>query len=244
MTASGSPFSQELYAGYMYLTELEDDENDFGDAAFFLDKASRAAGGEEVPPQSMDERELPPDVQAVAAVMHGQLMEKLDLADEHPALVAKLQVAFDCYLQEKEENNQPRDIRWCEKQFAKALAAFPEPVVLVVPPPEPQSFIVYFALDSADLSADARQTIDDAAAAAEEGEAEVLVSGHADRSGSESYNLALSKRRAQAVADALIAEGVPSSAIDVDYYGESSPARPTADGVVEQENRRVTIYVE
>jgi hypothetical protein len=113
MSASGSAFSQELYAGYMYLTELEDDENDFSDAAFFLDKARRAAGGEEVPPQPMGERELAPDGQEVAAVMHAALMEKLDMADEYPDLVAKLQVAYDCYLQEKEENNQPRDIRWC-----------------------------------------------------------------------------------------------------------------------------------
>lgn len=243
MSPTGSPFSQELYAGYLYLAELEDDENDFDDAAFFLDKASRAAEGEEVPPQSMEERMLPPDGQEVAAAMHAELVEKLGMAQEHPDLVAKLQVAYDCYLQEKEENNQPRDIHWCEKKFAKALAAFPEPVVVVVPEPEPASFIVYFALDSAELSADARETVEEAAEAARDGEAEVMVSGYTDRSGSESYNLELSKRRAQAVADLLMAKGVPSGAIEMDYYGEMAPAKPTADGVVERENRRVTIYV-
>ena len=244
MSPTGSPFSQELYAGYLYLAELEDDENDFDDAAFFLDKASRAAEGEEVPPQAMDERMLPPDGQEVAAAMHEQLVEKLGLAEEHPGLVARLQVAYDCYLQEKEENNQPRDIHWCEKKFAKALAAFPEPVIVVVPEPEPASFIVYFALDSAELSAGARETIEEAAAAAREGGADVVVAGHTDRSGSESYNLALSKRRAQAVADLLRANGVPSGAIEMDYFGETVPAKPTGDGVVERENRRVTIYVE
>lgn len=103
-------------------------------------------------------------------------------------------------------------------------------------------FLVHFPLDEATLDADARAVI---AAAAQEyqrtGSASISVRGHTDTSGSASYNQALSERREQAVASELIAQGVPAAAITSDAVGESDPAVPTGDGVVEQANRRVEI---
>jgi OmpA-OmpF porin, OOP family len=68
-----------------------------------------------------------------------------------------------------------------------------------------------------------------------------VIAGHADRSGTDAYNLALSEQRAQNVARALAARGVPASALDVQGFGESRPRIPTADGVREPQNRRVEI---
>jgi outer membrane protein OmpA-like peptidoglycan-associated protein len=68
-----------------------------------------------------------------------------------------------------------------------------------------------------------------------------MVAGHADRSGTEAYNEALSEGRAQIVARALVQRGVPEQAIDVEWFGEQRPRVPTPDGQREPRNRRVEI---
>lgn len=67
------------------------------------------------------------------------------------------------------------------------------------------------------------------------------VVGHADRSGSDGFNQRLSRRRADAVAAALVAEGMLRGTVQVRAVGERDPAVPTADGVREAANRRVAI---
>jgi len=67
------------------------------------------------------------------------------------------------------------------------------------------------------------------------------VIGYTDTAGSAAYNRKLSERRAQAVADALVAEGVPRASLDVQWHGEDQLPVPTADGVPEPQNRRVSI---
>lgn len=114
------------------------------------------------------------------------------------------------------------------------------------PPPEaPQEFIVFFGHDKANLTAEARQVIKEAAAQAKSsGSASIKVVGHADKSGSPAHNDKLSLRRANNVKGALVGEGVPDSAISVEARGESDPAVPTADGVREPQNRRVQIQMD
>jgi len=68
-----------------------------------------------------------------------------------------------------------------------------------------------------------------------------MLAGHADRSGSTSYNVGLSQRRADAVRSYLSARGVPDTRISSEAFGESQPRVPTADGVRELQNRRVEI---
>ena len=79
--------------------------------------------------------------------------------------------------------------------------------------------------------------------AAGKGGVNISATGHADRSGSEDYNMALSLRRADAVREALIAGGIDPNTITVAGRGESEPAVPTPDGVKEQANRRVEIVL-
>jgi hypothetical protein len=73
------------------------------------------------------------------------------------------------------------------------------------------------------------------------GRVELLVVGHADRSGTDYYNEGLSCRRARTIRNWFIGEGVDPTAISTDWKGEADPQRPTADGVREVENRRVVI---
>jgi outer membrane protein OmpA-like peptidoglycan-associated protein len=106
------------------------------------------------------------------------------------------------------------------------------------------SFLVFFEWDKSDLSAQALETIQRAAAAYRtKGGAQIKTTGHADRSGPETYNMALSLRRANAVRNALVQAGVRESDISVVGLGESQPLVPTADGVREAQNRRVEIVI-
>jgi outer membrane protein OmpA-like peptidoglycan-associated protein len=67
----------------------------------------------------------------------------------------------------------------------------------------------------------------------------VIVIGHTDRVGSETYNEVLSMRRALAVREMLMTLGIAPAAIEVSGRGEREPLVPTADGVAEGRNRRV-----
>jgi hypothetical protein len=103
---------------------------------------------------------------------------------------------------------------------------------------------VFFAHGSARLTAEARAIIDQAAADyAATGETSVSLVGHTDTSGSAEYNMGLSERRARAVADALVASGVPASSMTAAWRGETEPAVATGDGVREPLNRRVEITI-
>ena len=71
----------------------------------------------------------------------------------------------------------------------------------------------------------------------------IEISGHTDNLGSDSYNQQLSQRRAQAVFDYLISNGVPANRLIPKGYGS---ARPLADNSTEagrQQNRRIEFQV-
>jgi outer membrane protein OmpA-like peptidoglycan-associated protein len=132
--------------------------------------------------------------------------------------------------------------------MASVQVKFGAPVAAPPPPPPPAaapSFMVFFDWDRSNLSAQALNTIKQAADAFKtKGSARITATGHADRSGPENYNMALSLRRANAVKDALVRNGVPATAISVVGKGESQPLVPTADGVREPQNRRVEIVIQ
>lgn len=126
----------------------------------------------------------------------------------------------------------------------------PPPPVVIAPPPVPQPCpqqlpgMVFFDWDSAELPADARQTVEFVSSnAARCNWRNITVTGHADKSGSNEYNIGLSQRRAQAVAALMGSMGVPSASITTAARGEEQPRVPTADGVREAQNRRVEITV-
>ena len=72
----------------------------------------------------------------------------------------------------------------------------------------------------------------------------IAVTGHTDTSGAPAYNMALSLRRANAVKDALVREGVPAAAIAVTGRGETQLLVQTGDNVKEPQNRRVEIVLQ
>ena len=140
------------------------------------------------------------------------------------------------------------------KKILAALAA----VVLVGacaedPPPPPsqatvpavRNFLVFFDFDRSTLTPRAQAIVKEAAEVAKAGRyARVTCTGHTDTAGSNSYNLALSLRRANTVKDALVREGVAAHTISVVGRGEEMLLVQTRDGVREPQNRRVEIVMQ
>jgi OmpA-OmpF porin, OOP family len=126
----------------------------------------------------------------------------------------------------------------------------PEPVAQIAPAapptePLPEGGNVYFDFDEATLRPDAETALNSMVSDIQDRElAGITVAGHADRAGPEEYNMQLSERRANTVAADLVAAGIPARVISTEWFGETQPAVPTADGVPEQANRRVVVDFE
>jgi outer membrane protein OmpA-like peptidoglycan-associated protein/opacity protein-like surface antigen len=109
--------------------------------------------------------------------------------------------------------------------------------VIAIPPA-----IVFFDWDRDDLTNEARNTLNGVAENYRRGgQTQVVLAGHADRSGSDAYNQGLSQRRANRVRDYLITQGIPGGSLTTQAFGEERPRVETADGVREPDNRRVEI---
>jgi outer membrane protein OmpA-like peptidoglycan-associated protein len=72
----------------------------------------------------------------------------------------------------------------------------------------------------------------------------LIVEGHTDSKGSESYNQSLSQRRADAVRDYLVQKGYPADHIQARGKGKGSPIADNASPEGRANNRRVEIVIE
>jgi len=255
--ATGNAFSQALTDEYRtFATREADVEYDWPDQKLFARKGLQAAKGEDVPPEEVPAWDIDEAALADLEDARGRLIAALDAGGRanHPAEAATAQARFDCWVEQQEEAWQTDDIAACKAEFETALAALDDAMTVAEEPtpdetpletaaqpdPEPRAFRIQFDFDSAVLDAAALEEIRNAAGAADG--AEVTVVGYADRSGAADYNRTLSKARADAVA-AQLRQLRPQGALTVRFEGEANPEVPTADGVKEPRNRRVTVEV-
>ena len=253
---SGSKFNTELYAGYIKLSSKEIAEYDYRDSDRFALKAAVAARGDDVMPTTLAERYLPEDKKEELAKARARLFAMLvgSGRGKAPEAAARAQISFECWMQEQEEGHQPDDIAACRNAFYNAVITAEVALRPPVPPPsepaptpEPEPsyvtyYVVFFEFDSAELSKAGKTTLDEAAATALEMQPDnILVRGHTDRAGPESYNLGLSERRALSVARYLIDRGAGRFVIDVEGLGESELIAKTSDNVRDGRNRRTEV---
>lgn len=103
---------------------------------------------------------------------------------------------------------------------------------------------ILFDVDSYSLKPETRNQLTDFAKTLNKDEdTDVLIEGHADATGSEDYNLKLSRQRADAVASFLGAQGVKTSRVDEKGYGESQPVADNSSESGRRKNRRVDIAI-
>jgi OOP family OmpA-OmpF porin len=260
--SAGDNFTQALSREYKAFALYEADRMyDWPDAAHFGAKAMLSARGVVPIPERLADWRLPAAETGAVAAARARLMAVLDGGARHrsPATAARAQARFDCWVEQQEENWQIDDIARCRDGLHAALvelegpgqAAEPAPVHPVVyergdgeGPAASQAYALFFALDRADLRGDELATVEAIAELARRGgSARIVLAGHADRAGPQSYNWTLSRRRAETVRSALVALGVNPQRILSNAYGETRPSVDTPDGIVEPRNRRVEVVV-
>lgn len=110
------------------------------------------------------------------------------------------------------------------------------------PPTEAKQFIIYFGFNKCNISPEADTVLAEAASAAKSsGSASIVIVGHTDTVGSNSYNDKLSQCRANAAKTNLVTKGIAAGSISASGRGEGELLVKTGDGVKEPQNRRATI---
>lgn len=74
-------------------------------------------------------------------------------------------------------------------------------------------------------------------------ERNIIIEGHTDNTGSESFNQKLSQQRADVIRDALIARGISDSRIMSIGFGEAYPVASNKTETGRRENRRVEVFI-
>jgi outer membrane protein OmpA-like peptidoglycan-associated protein len=103
---------------------------------------------------------------------------------------------------------------------------------------------IFFEFNSTKLRPEAAALLDKVGAALasdELGEFRFSVEGHTDSIGTENANMQLSKARAAAVKDYLMAQGVPEERLSVVGHGEAQPVGANETDEGRQRNRRVEL---
>lgn len=237
MAPQGAPFTQGLRSGYLELSDSEYALLDYTDSMHFGRKAVASAKGLAVMPDMVSLRTLSDEKVDELSAARARLMAGLDGSgrEKAPFAAARAQTSFDCWL-ENEEENDVEGVAACKAAFEAAMDEVEQALASDIG----NVYIVFFAWDRAEITPVAATILDQVANDFENGEVpRIILSGHTDTSGPEGYNMGLSERRARAVAAELLARGVPESALEVTWFGETQLRVETPDETREPQNRRV-----
>ncbi len=227
--ANGGVFSKTLAEEYEAFAKSEIDQYDWPDQQLIANKGIKAAKGERPLPEKTEEWRLRDDDEAVLKAHRNNLIHWLntDARFKTPVRSAKAQAQFDCWVEQQEENWQTEHIKACRDGLLSSLPAMSE---------------IQFAFDSSSLSAKALENIRNVALDWHSNPSEgLLLQGHADKTGQVSYNYRLSRKRAFAVKESLVAFGIPSNRIQLEIWGKNRPRQERASTHSGPTNRRVEI---
>ena len=102
-------------------------------------------------------------------------------------------------------------------------------------------YVFYFDFDQSQLNPETRAALDAQAAVMRNQTGPLRLEGHCYERGTPEYNLALGERRAKAITNYLILQGIDRSRIETVSYGEERPAALGQDEDSYQRNRRVEL---
>lgn len=103
---------------------------------------------------------------------------------------------------------------------------------------------VYFATDKYNVNDKSQKTLNKLVSIFKEyPETNILVEGHTDNTGNESYNVKLSEKRANSVTSYLTNQGVSNGRFTTKWYGESQPKYDNSTVEGRSKNRRVEIAI-
>jgi OOP family OmpA-OmpF porin len=261
---SGSEFTQRLTVEYRDLANYDENElMSYVNAEHFSKKGLKTAHGEVVPPENPSEWNISSDQMDALLSGRQKLVDMLDNGgrEQAPDLAAVAQARFDCWVERAEKSTAVEDAGVCHSQFDEALTQAQAAIDKANQPPAQKPgagwgtpgaggnngnmFLVFFDWNRATLTKAGMAVIVTVAEQAKQlGVTTIDVTGFADLSGTDRYNLKLSMLRAKAVKTALARHGIKAAMIRTDAKGDMSPLVPTGRGVKEPANRRAEIRFE
>lgn len=101
-----------------------------------------------------------------------------------------------------------------------------------------------FATNQSTLNVDTKENLKNLSTTLQKYEdTNVLIEGHTDNTGTDEYNLELSKKRASSVQDYLVSLGLNYQRLEIAGYGESQPITENDSAAGRQTNRRVEVAI-
>jgi len=101
-----------------------------------------------------------------------------------------------------------------------------------------------FDVDKADIQTTTKANLDELSQTLKKyDDTNILVEGHTDATGEDSYNKKLSDKRAESVENYLVSNGVSESRITTKGYGESQPVAGNDTEAGRKQNRRVAVAI-
>lgn len=103
---------------------------------------------------------------------------------------------------------------------------------------------IQFALNSAELSETSKTNLAELAETLKKyDDTNILIEGHTDITGTREYNMSLSEKRAQSVAEYLKGLGVANKRLTTEGYGPDQPVGDNNSDYGRQQNRRVEVAI-
>ncbi len=259
---SGSDFNAELAKAYQQRVNnsIEFDAN-WILAGMYTEKGEAALSGQTVLPWNhrsyMEQPAFTTGVDASRAAKYNldsyytQLISALDNGGRanNPYACAQAQAHYDWLVDETYQDTPPAQVDEEDKiavdfqKFLSECAGQQAPVAQQkTEPAAATEWVIYFGWDRSDLTAEAQNVVSNVVDTVKTTAGKMLaVTGFTDTSGSMSYNQGLSEKRANVVTNALQKSGIGN--VQKSGRGETTLAKPTADGVREPLNRRAVIAI-
>ena len=250
----GVDFFSALALGYNQLSITERKEYDWSDADSFADKGLAALKKVYVPVDNPFEREIRDNLTLEELLVARNKL--INIFDDNtklnfPFKSARLQILYDYWLEQAEENWQMEDIKRYRIEFwqtyeALKTAKYLASLKLNKKVGKDNYYSIYFDHDKDNIDKIAQfslnkliyylQGLDNY---------KIILEGHTDLSGDKHVNYALAKSRLLNVKNVLIKKGIKKNVfIREEIYGAARPKIiKSAGGYIDRLNRRVEIYV-
>jgi len=254
--------SRADYNSYLALEYLQFSRNlaknkSTKDAEYFAVKGLKLSANQEFIPENpiewnADRSQLE---EIIAMQKRLELVLTPNMQNNMPIQMAHLSYLYDCWsAKESKPIFKAAELAKCREKFYKLLGEVEyyiddlkkdkQPKTIIIEP-EFKRFEILFDLNSEKFNDKANKNLLEILQYLVDlkGDYRLLLVGNADRVGSELYNQNLAFRRSQTVKNYLVKNGVSENSIEFRSFGEDFPDMLTKDGMQQQKNRSVGIYV-
>ena len=227
--------------------EIQDAHPDI--APFYQKKGERASGGKSVMPEKVEDERIPEHLLPMLRKAHASLMELLTtrMIEAFPEETAALQARFDCWVFEQEYAQRTSRIYDCREGFYNMrdvlyTSGMKSGLVTSVFAVDQPSMMVYFKPNSVSLSGYTLQHIKVFAKNLKKVESyDITLNAYSGKDEPDTGKVTLAQRRALAVKNALMDEGVNPDAIAVFVFSKSEQMK---DKDRNYENRSVEMILD